>query len=286
MRTAARVRFNQLSAPTVLVAALLFSASFCFPPIAAAFEGDVETPSDVEQPAEVAPDESEAPSAERPDPETQPGDIRARPHELNRGVFRPDLQPESEGASEPGSAGESGGEGLAAKPDDFPLPGPEEKPRVLSELYVRLAKAKDAEEAAPIINNIEALWRVTGSPTVDLLIGRAERFTKDKDLDLALQILDATVAMAPEEAEAWYFRAKVQYAEAKYDLALADLNRALERDPKHYRALEQLGLANEALGKKPEALEAYRQALAINPFLEDAGQAVRFLEKEIGARNL
>ncbi|MET0347629.1 MAG: tetratricopeptide repeat protein, partial [Methyloceanibacter sp.] len=58
------------------------------------------------------------------------------------------------------------------------------------------------------------------------------------------------------------------------------------RDPKHYRALEELGLAYEALGKKPEALEAYREALAINPFLDDAGQAVRFLEKEIGARNL
>jgi tetratricopeptide (TPR) repeat protein len=281
MRTADCVRFNQLSAPTVLVAALLFSASFCFPPIATAFEGDVEIPSDVEQPAELAPDESETPS-----PETQPGDIPARPRELDRGVFRPDLQPGSEGAVEPRSPKQNGGEGLAAQPDDFPLPGPEEKPRVLGELYVQLAKAKDAEEAAPIITNIETLWRVTGSPTVDLLIGRAERFTNDKDLGLALEILDATVAIAPEEAEAWYLRAKVQYAESKYDLALADLNRALERDPKHYRALEQLGHAYEALGKKPEALEAYRKALAINPFLSDAGEAARFLEKEVGARNL
>ena len=281
MRTADCVRFDHLSAPTVLVAALLFSASFCFPPRAAAFEGDVEAPSDVEQPAEVAPDESDAPS-----PETQPGDIPAKPRELNRGVFRPDLQPGSEGASEPVSPKQNGGEGLAAQPDDFPLPGPAEKPRVLGELYVQLAKAKDAEEAAPIITNIETLWRATGSPTVDLLIGRAERFTNDKDLGLALEILDATVALAPEEAEAWYLRAKVQYAESKYDLALADLNRALERDPKHYRALEQLGEAYDALGKKPEALEAYRKAIAINPFLSDAGEAVRFLVKEIDARNL
>jgi tetratricopeptide (TPR) repeat protein len=280
MRTAEGVRFNHLSAPTVLVAALLFSASFCFPLLAAAFEGDVEIPSDLEQPAEVAPDESEAPS-----PEPQPGDIPAKPRELNRGVFRPDLQPGSEGAS-PGSPQENVGEGLAAQPDDFPLPGPAEKPRVLGELYVQLTKAKDAEEAAPIITNIETLWRATGSPTVDLLIGRAERFTNDKDLGLALEILDATVALAPEEAEAWYLRAKVQYAESKYDLSLADLNRALEQDPKHFRALEQLGHAYEALGKKPEALEAYRKALAINPFLSDAEQAVRFLEKEIGARNL
>ena len=274
MRTANGVRFNPLSAPAVLVAALLLSASFCFSPFAAAFEGDVNPPSDGEPPAEVAPDQSEAPS-----PETLP-DLPTRPRELNRGVFRPDLQP----GSEPGSAG--GGEGLAAEPGDSPLPGPDEKPKVLGELYGQLAKAKDAEEAAPIVTNIEALWRATGSPTVDLLIGRAERFTTDKDLGLAREILDATVAMAPEEAEAWYLRAKVEYADSKYDLAVADLNRALERDPKHFGALEQLGLAYEGLGKKPEALAAYRKALAVNPFLKDAGEAVRFLEKEIGARNL
>jgi tetratricopeptide (TPR) repeat protein len=151
---------------------------------------------------------------------------------------------------------------------------------------VQLGKAKDAEAAVPIMTNIETLWRVTGSPTVDLLIGRAELFTKGKDLDLALQILDATVAMAPEEAEAWYLRAKVYYLQSKYDLALADLKRALDRDPKHYRALEDLGLVYDAFGRKPDALEAYRKALAVNPFLKDAGLAVQFLEKEVGARNL
>ena len=280
MRTAARVRLAPPSAPAFLIAALLFSASFCFGPRLAAFEGDADTPADVEEPAEIAPDESEAPSIE-----TQPGGL-TRQRDLDRGVFRPDLKPESEDAGTPNSAEENRGEGLATQPDDFPLPSVADKPRVLGELYVQLAKAKDAEAAAPIITNIEALWRVSGSPTVDLLIGRAERFTKDKDLDLALQILDATVAMAPEEAEAWYLRAKVNYVEGKYDLALADLNRALDRDPKHYRALENLGLVYEALGKKPEALGAYRKALAINPFLNEAGLAVKFLEKEIGARNL
>jgi tetratricopeptide (TPR) repeat protein len=209
-----------------------------------------------------------------------------QPRELDRGVFRPDLKPGSEGADEPQPTEESKGDRLGAQPDDLPLPTPADKPKVLGELYVQLAKAKDAEAAVPIMTNIETLWRVTGSPTVDLLIGRAELFTKGKDLDLALQILDATVAMAPEEAEAWYLRAKVYYAQGNYDLALADLKRALDRDPKHYRALEDLGLVYDAFGRKPDALEAYRKALAVNPFLTNADMAVKFLEKEVGARNL
>lgn len=277
MRTAVSVRPNPSSAPAIVLAALLLSLGFGLVPFAAAFEGDADTPADVERPAEVAPDGSEAaPTEAQPD---VPGGRR----ELDRGVFRPELRPGSEGAGAPDAAG---GEGLAPNPDEFTLASPADKPRILAELYVQLAKAEDAAAAAPIVTNIEALWRKTGSPTVDLLIGRAERFIGDKDLDLALQILDATVAMAPEEAEAWYLRAKVRYAEGKYDLARTDLDHAVERDPNHYRALEELGLVYEALGKKFEALAAYRKALAVNPFLNEAEMAVKFLEKEIGARNL
>jgi Flp pilus assembly protein TadD len=90
------------------------------------------------------------------------------------------------------------------------------------------------------------------------------------------------VDMAPDEAEAWYLRAKVHYRQSQYALAVADLKRALERDPKHYRALEDLGLVLDTLGTKKEALEAYRKALAINPFLIDAHQAVEFLSREVG----
>jgi tetratricopeptide (TPR) repeat protein len=273
------------TAPALFLAALLFSAllffATCLSPPAASFESETEAPPDIEEPADIAPDGIEAPSRE-----TLPNDELLQPRELDRGVFRPDLKPGSEGADEPQPTEESKGDRLGAQPDDLPLPTPADKPKVLGELYVQLAKAKDAEAAVPIMTNIETLWRVTGSPTVDLLIGRAELFTKGKDLDLALQILDATVAMAPEEAEAWYLRAKVYYAQGNYDLALADLKHALDRDPKHYRALEDLGLVYDAFGRKPDALEAYRKALAVNPFLTNADMAVKFLEKEVGARNL
>ncbi len=286
MRTVPRVRLSSQSASGILVAALVFSATFLGPP-AAAFESETEAPLDIEEPADVAPDGAEAPSAEEAPPEEiQPSDDLLRPRELDRGVFRPDLKPGSEGAAEPQPTEESKGDRLGAQPDDLPLPIPADKPKVLGELYVLLAKAKDAEAAVPIMTNIETLWRVTGSSTIDLLIARADLFTKAKDLDLALEILDATVTLAPEEAEAWYLRAKVYYAQGKYDLALADLNRAVNRDAKHYRALEDVGLVLDRLGRKPDALEAYRKALAVNPFLKDADMAVKFLEKEVGARNL
>jgi tetratricopeptide (TPR) repeat protein len=274
MRTRASVRSAPRNRLAFLLAALFFAAIFSLGMPASAFE-EAQMPAEVEEPAEMAPDGAEAPSAETPSLDD------AIKRSLDRSIFRPDLKPGSEDAAPPHSAEESKQDRLGPPSEDLPLPSPADRPKVLGELYVELGKAKDAETAAPLMQAIENLWRATGSPTVDLLIGRAMRFTKDADLDLALEILDSTVAIAPEEAEGWYLRARVHYLQSKYDLALADLRRALNRDPRHYRALADLGLVFEALGTKKEALEAYRKALQVNPFLEDARQAVEFLSREI-----
>ena len=133
---------------------------------------------------------------------------------------------------------------------------------------------------------IEGLWRASGSDTVDLLMSRAERFVKESDLDLALKILDATIDIAPDDAEAWRRRATVHYLQKDYELALADLRHALDLDPKHYKAINDLGIVLEAMGSKKEALEAYRKALAVNPFLEQARQAVEELSRAVEGQDI
>jgi tetratricopeptide (TPR) repeat protein len=277
MRSGPSFSLKSLGATQLLLAGLLF-APILMGGSARAAEDEIEAPSDdIELPAQIAPHDAEAPSE----------DDVIGPKVLDRSFMRPELKSGSEDAPPPQSAEESKQDKLDPSAEaDLPLPTPVERPKMLGELYQQLGKAHGAEEAAPITQAIENLWRTTGSATVDLLMSRAARFTKESDLDLALEILDATADMAPEEAEVWYLRARVHYRQRQYELALADLKRALERDPKHYRALEDLGLVLEALGTKREALEAYRQALKINPFLGDAHQAVEFLSREVGGRDI
>jgi len=246
---------------------------------ARAADETIQTQDDAESPADAAPDDDQL------DLKLEP--YLTKPKALDRSFMRPDLKDGSEGAPPPQSAEESKQDKLDPSAEaELPLPTPIERPKMLGELYEQLGKAHDEKEAAPISQAIENLWRTTGSPTVDLLMSRAMSFTQESDLDLALEILDATADLAPDEAEIWYLRAKVRYRQREYELALADLRRALDRDPKHYRALEDLGLVLEALGTKKEALEAYRKALEINPFLPDAGQAVQFLSREVGGRDI
>jgi tetratricopeptide (TPR) repeat protein len=244
---------------------------------ARAADDAIEAPSeDIEPPAQIAPDDAEAPSE----------DELTEPKALDRSFMRPDLKQGQEGAPPPHSAEEYKQDKLGAPADDLPLPTPVEKPKMLAELYEQLGKAPDAKAAAPIIEAIENLWRLSGSDTVDLLTSRAERFAKAADLDLALKIIDATVDLAPDDAEAWHIRAKVHYLKKEYELAVADLRRTLERDPKHYAAMNDLGVALEAMGAKKEALEAYRKALAVNPFLDDTKRTVEELRLEVEGQEI
>ena len=168
----------------------------------------------------------------------------------------------------------------------MPTPTAENKPEMLAELYEQLGKAGDEQAAAPIIEAIEGLWRFSGSPTVDLLMSRTERFAQTEDLDVALKIADATIDIAPEQAEAWHLRAKVHFLKQNYGQALVDLRHALDRDPKHFAALNDLGVVLETTGAKKEALKAYREALKINPFLTETKRAAEELGREVEGQDI
>jgi tetratricopeptide (TPR) repeat protein len=255
----------------------LLLAGLLFAPIpmggsARAADDVIEAPlDDIEPPAQIAPDDAEVPSQD---------DV------IEPGAARPDVKQGSEGGPPPQSAEENKQDKLGPSIDDLPLQSSADRPKVLAQLYEQLGKVPDAEAAAPIMEAIQHIWRLSGSDTVDLLMARAERFAKEDDLDLALKISDATIDMAPEEAEAWHLRGKIHYLKKDYEVAIDDFKRALDRDPKHYDAMSDLGVVYEATGAKKEALEAYRKALAVNPYLSEPKRAVEELRREIEGQDI
>ncbi|ODS03106.1 hypothetical protein AUC71_11545 [Methyloceanibacter marginalis] len=208
------------------------------------------------------------------------GDMEgAEPH------LRPDMKPGADEGAPPQSAEDTKGHKLES--GEVPPPvDPADRPKMLAELYEKLGGAPNASSAEPIMTAIEELWAVSGSDTVDLLMSRAAQFANAAEIDLSLAILDAVVDIAPNEAEVWYLRAKVNVLQGKPERALTDLRRALDLDAKHYRAITDLGLVLEQLGAKKEALEAYRRALAVNPFLEDAQSGVDALKREVEGQDI
>jgi tetratricopeptide (TPR) repeat protein len=174
----------------------------------------------------------------------------------------------------------------ATPPSELPRPERGERTLNLDTLFDALKIAPDTESAKAIEDRIWALWMVSGSDTCNLLMGRAKAATDDKDFDLAVKLLDAVIELKPNYAEAWNRRATIHYLQKDYGHALADIREVLAREPRHFGALSGLGLILQDIGDDKHALEAYRRALAIDPHLENIGDAVKTLREKVEGRNI
>lgn len=174
----------------------------------------------------------------------------------------------------------------SAKPDEPAKAAPQDRDSLLAELYTHLAKAPDSAEAQPIAETIENLWLQSGSDTVGLLMSRSATAINQQKNELALQFLDAVVELQPDFAEGWNRRAYVYYLQDNYDAAIGDLRRALALEPNHFKALQGLARILSDTGQKKAALQAYRQVLKINPYLDGAKEAADELSVEVEGRGI
>jgi tetratricopeptide (TPR) repeat protein len=151
-------------------------------------------------------------------------------------------------------------------------------------LFGALKAAPDETSAKAIEDRIWAHWLASGSDTVTLLMARAKMAIEKENYDTALRVLDAVIEIRPQFAEAWNRRATVFYLKKDYSSALADLGQTLRREPRHFAALAGLGAIMQDLGDDKHALEAFRQATALNPRLKGMEERIRTLADKVDGR--
>jgi tetratricopeptide (TPR) repeat protein len=180
-----------------------------------------------------------------------------------------------------GQGSESAPETLSPAPT--PAPAPESKAPAeadLDTLFSELKNAPNADAAKAAEAAILRRFLTSGSDTVDLLMTWAIDSMNKEDYPLALDILDNIVTIKPDYAEGWNKRATVYYLADEYAKSLADIRRVLSLQPKHFGALSGLGMIMRELGEKEKAITAFREALAVDPYLESVKKALEELEKE------
>jgi predicted Zn-dependent protease len=163
---------------------------------------------------------------------------------------------------------------------------PAERDTVLSDLYGRLAASDDEAAAKSVAENIEQVWLHSGSPTVDLLFGRAMQAISEKDYDRALRFLDHVVEQAPDFTEGWSRRAFVHFQRGSVRPAVGDLRRALALDPNHFKALDGLAQVLRDIGEKQAALHVMRRLAAVHPYWEGTEQAIDELARDVEGQGI
>jgi tetratricopeptide (TPR) repeat protein len=164
-------------------------------------------------------------------------------------------------------------------------PGETEPYSEIEQLYDQLAEPR-REDWQRIQGEIERIWSRSGSQSMDLLLERGREALSAEDLDTALHYFSALTDHAPDFAEGWNARATVFYLMEEYSLSIVDIERVLTLNPRHFGALQGLGIMFEQMGEPELSLEAFRAAHALNPHQPELNAAIDRLEKEKGAAEL
>lgn len=176
-------------------------------------------------------------------------------------------------------------------PDELLVKPKVEKPKaskkaLLADLFSRLQEAPDQGSAELVAEAIDKIWMRSGSDTVDLLMNRALRMLQEKKFEVALDILDSVVAIAPKYPEGWNQRATIFFLKRDFRRSLDDLRHVLALEPRHFKALSGLGLIMQEIGDKEAALKAFRHALKLYPQLNETRQLEKELAREVEGQGI
>jgi tetratricopeptide (TPR) repeat protein len=153
-------------------------------------------------------------------------------------------------------------------------------------LFGALKAAPDEASARHVEARIWATWLQTPSDTAALLMSRAKAAMDAQKMDVALKLLDALVRLRPDYIEAWNRRATLYYLKNDYVHSMEDIQQVLIREPRHFGALAGLGMIMQDLGDDKRALDAFRKALAVNPYLEKVPDMVKSLTEKVEGRDI
>ena len=151
----------------------------------------------------------------------------------------------------------------------------------LDGLFERLQAAQNPLEAKLLEEAIWQIWLESGSPTVDLLMANGATAMSAGDYDKAQTMFDAVVQLDPDYAEGWNKRATLYFITGNYQASIADIEKTLALEPRHFGALSGLGQILERLNDPAGALKAYRRALAADPQMESVRERVKELTLQV-----
>lgn len=159
----------------------------------------------------------------------------------------------------------------AADQTDARLPG----------LFEQLRAAANRAEAAEVEAQIWSIWSESGNAEADDAMAEGIAALAGQDGEAAVAAFTRVTGLLPNFAEGWNKRATALYLLGRFSESVADIGRVLALEPRHFGALSGLGLCETRRDRLPEAVAAYKRALAVDPTLPGAAFNIKALQDEI-----
>lgn len=139
----------------------------------------------------------------------------------------------------------------------------------LDALFAELRLAPDAQAARDIDQRIWIYWTTPSDPKLAGRMGEALAARRMGDIPGTIVLLTRLIEDYPTYAEAWNQRATMFYLINDFAASLADIEKALEYEPRHFGALSGRALIYLQEGKRALAVKDMAAALELHPFLSE-----------------
>ena len=159
------------------------------------------------------------------------------------------------------------------------VPGPE-----LDTLFEQLRRQPSRAPGNRIANQIREAWVDSGSDTINLLMDWSARAMRERKTSVAEDLLNQVVVLAPDYAEGWNRRATLYYQKREFGRSIADIERTLRLEPRHFGALAGLATILGRSGEDRKSLAIWYEVLALYPSNETAQDQVAELEEKLAGR--
>jgi len=154
----------------------------------------------------------------------------------------------------------------------------------IDRLFEKLRRDTKPKSASATAGMIWREWSYSGSKSIDLLMSWATTAMKSRNYAQAQDLLDQVVVLAPEYAEGWNRRATLYYTMSDLSRSIADIEKTLALEPRHFGALSGLAAIMQRFERDTEALQTWYKVLEIYPANEAAQKAVITLEEKLAGR--
>lgn len=187
----------------------------------------------------------------------------------------------------------SSGLSLAAEPNPGDTPPPAiidpaapAAVATLDKLFADLKRERNPQAADRIAKRIWNEWYKSGSASIDLMMKWSSDAVQAQKYNIALDFLDHVVTLQPDFAEGWNRRATVHFLMRQFGKSMADIERTLELEPRHFGALSGMAQIMKETGRKELALNAWQRVIDIYPAMRSAQDEIATLSEELAGESI
>ena len=155
-----------------------------------------------------------------------------------------------------------------------------QKDPALDGLFERLKTITDPLQARLLVQAIWETWTASEDPALDALMARGLSQMQQRDLDGAVATFTTLIEKAPDFAEAWNKRATVHWMRGDHDASVADIQKTVALEPRHFGAWSGLGMIFEERQQYEPAIRAYEECLKHNPHAEGLRAHIEDLKRK------